>query len=131
MINILEEKSELDDQDEHHSSKESSNDDLSFITELNQNNINDQNSIDLEPGGTLNLTSERAQFYVKGLRSGSTYVCTLHAVNSRGVSRAVVLIAQTLAAPESMNRMGDGECKTFKNCLFNLNILNLSLNVRQ
>ena len=105
LINLLEEKGEATQFDEQlHGSKES--EDQSNLSE--QNALTDQ-SIDLEPGGSLNLTSERAQFYVKGLRSGSTYLCTLHAVNSRGVSRAVVLVAQTLAAPESMNRMGDGE----------------------
>ena len=104
MINLLEDKLELDDQQEQHSKENEDN----FINELNQNTINDQNTVDLEPGGTLNFTSDRSQFYVKGLRSGSTYLCSLHAVNSRGISRAVVLVAQTLAAPESMNRMGDG-----------------------
>ena len=111
LINLLEEKSEAPQFDEQqHSSKES--EDASGPGEANQNALSDQ-SIDLEPGGSLNLTSERAQFYVKGLRSGSTYLCTLHAVNSRGISRAVVLVAQTLAAPESMNRMGDGEYPFF------------------
>lgn len=106
MINLLEEKSELDEQESTvHSSKETNDD---SISELNQNA--DQNQIDLEPGGSFNLTSDRAQFYVKGLRSGSTYLCTLYAINSRGISKAVVLIAQTLAAPESNARaMGDGK----------------------
>lgn len=112
LINLLEEKAEAPQFDEQlHSSKES--EDQSNLSELNQNALTDQ-GIDLEPGGSLNLTSERAQFYVKGLRSGSTYLCTLHAVNSRGISRAVVLVAQTLAAPESMNRMGDGEYPVFR-----------------
>lgn len=106
LINLLEEKGDGPQFDEQPHSKES--EDASGPSELSQNALTDQ-AIDLEPGGTLNLTSERAQFYVKGLRSGSTYLCTLHAVNSRGISRAVVLVAQTLAAPESMNRMGDGE----------------------
>ena len=100
MINLLEDKTELDDE---RSSKE-----FDDNSDLSQNNLNDQN-IDLEPGGSLNLTSDRAQFFVKGLHSGSTYLFTLHAINSRGISKAVVLVAQTLAAPESMNRMGDGE----------------------
>lgn len=110
MINLLEEKGELDEQQtSEHNSKE---DEDSNLNELNQNVLNDQN-IELEPGGSLNLTSDRAQFYVKGLRSGSTYLCTLYAVNSKGISRAVVLVAQTLSAPESatMHRMGDGEFK--------------------
>lgn len=112
MINLLEDKDELDDETIQSNSKET-NDDIS-INESNQNSlITDQNQIDLEESNGLlnrNITSNRAQFYVKGLRSGSTYLCALHAVNSRGISKAVVLVAQTLAAPESMNRkMGDGK----------------------
>lgn len=106
LINLLEEKGDAPqfDEQQHSSSKESED-----SSSTSDQALTDQSTIDLEPGGSLNLTSERAQFYVKGLRSGSTYLCTLHAVNSRGISRAVVLVAQTLAAPESMNRMGDGE----------------------
>jgi hypothetical protein len=60
-------------------------------------------------GNQRNFSSTKAQFAVSGLRPGSSYLCTVTARNARGASRAYILLAQTLAAPESMNRKATGK----------------------
>ena len=60
-------------------------------------------------GVSRNFTSEKAHFSVAGLKPATAYLCTVVARNARGNSRAVILVAQTLAAPESMNRKASGE----------------------
>ncbi|XP_054709678.1 neural cell adhesion molecule 1-like [Uloborus diversus] len=55
----------------------------------------------------LNLTSQTADFAVRGLSPGSVYTLTLYAVNAKGRGIPLVIKASTLSTPESQTRRED------------------------
>lgn len=61
------------------------------------------------PGYTLlyNLSSQTADFSVRGLNPGTTYTLTVYAVNAKGRSAPFTVRASTLSTPESQTRRGN------------------------
>ncbi|XP_015921092.1 neural cell adhesion molecule 2 [Parasteatoda tepidariorum] len=61
------------------------------------------------PDSTLlfNLTSQTADFAVRGLSPGTIYTLTMYAVNAKGRSTPLIIKASTLSTPESQTRRED------------------------
>ncbi|KAF8781528.1 Neural cell adhesion molecule 2 like protein [Argiope bruennichi] len=55
----------------------------------------------------FNLSSQTADFAIRGLSPGTYYTITLYAVNAKGRSTPLVIKASTLSTPESQTRRED------------------------
>lgn len=54
----------------------------------------------------FNLSSQSADFSVRGLTAGTSYTLTIYAVNAKGRSAPLTVKASTLQTPESQTRRG-------------------------